>query len=267
MRKISLLLLLCLSTLFLFAQQSQETVVEKFPGNRFYIGIESGIKSYNAFEREYDFIREDAAYYPSYYGGYSALSLTSFSSYLAINAEYRMLSNHVWISAGMQYSTMNSSISKYSGSSHHDEYFYILLNQQDNDSYYYRVTDLSYKSKYIGIPLDIYLSPLTSKYVSLYAKLSTDLNFRVATDKQALFYLEEMNSKETEILDLFDEPNSYYATAGFGGGMLIGQKDKINIRLEADLVSVMLTPEAFGLVDQNMGFGCNVSFLMPINNK
>lgn len=267
MKKISLLILLCLNTLFLFSQNTQETGIGKIPGSRIYIGIETGIKTYNAVERDYDFIREVASYSSGYYGGYSALSLRSYSSYVAINAEYRSLSNRLWVSTGIQYSTINSSISKNPGSLHRSEYFYILLNQQDNDSYYYRISDIAYKSQYIGIPMDINFSPLTSKYISFFVKLNADLNFRVATDKQASFYHEEMNSKEQEILGRFDEPKNFYATVGFGGGMQIGQKNRANIRLEADLVSVMLTPEAFGLVDQNTGIGCNVSFLIPINNK
>ncbi|PLW98849.1 MAG: hypothetical protein C0593_04525 [Marinilabiliales bacterium] len=265
MRKNTILILMlffgtCISAQSISTDHEPEISV---PG--LYIGIESGIKTFNTFEKEHEFIRESASYYYGYSYRYSALSLMSLSYYASINAEYRMLDNHLWVSGGISYSTMNASIAKYSGSDSHPDYFYVLLNQQDNESYYYRISELRFLSHYIGIPLDFNFAPITSKYFQLYGKIGMDLNFRVNTNKRATFYNEEMNSYEPEVLALFEDPQNFYALAGFGGGLQIGQKNKPNIRFEMDLLSFVLTPDALSLVEQNVAFGGNISFLIPLN--
>ena len=230
-----------------------------------YIGVESGMKTFNTFEKEHDFIREAASYYYGYHYRYSALSLMSFSYYASVNAEYRMLNNHVWVSGGLSYSAMNESMAKYSGSDSHPDYFYVLLNQQDDESYYYRVSEVRFVSHYVGVPLDFNFAPITSKYFQLYGKIGLDMNFHINTNKRATFFNEEMNLYEPEILALFNDPKNFYAPAGFGGGLQIGQKNKPNIRFEMDLLSFVLTSDALSLVEQNVAFGGNISFLIPLN--
>lgn len=239
-------------------------LVKEVTKKNFYIGVETGVTNFNAFEKDHDFIREEASYYYGYYGNYSALSLTSYSTYASVNAEYRIFNGAIWFSGGLKYSELNSSISKSSGSSNHPDFFYVLLNQQQDESYYYRVSEVRFQNHYIGIPLDVNFAPLSTRYVKFYGKIGADLNFRLATTKSATFYEETMNNYENHVISLFDNPGNFYATAGIGGGMQIGENDHINARLELDLATIVLTPDAFALVNQNVGFGANFSLLIPI---
>ncbi len=266
MKKILLILLICVSSLPLISQNVVKGDTEDTVPPGWYFGVEAGITSFNAIENPKDFIREEASYYYGYHGNYSALSLTSFSYSAALTAEYRTLDDHLWISSGISYSTMNSSIAKYSGSDSHPDYFYVFLKQQQNESYYLRISDVDFLSHYINVPFDFSIAPISAKYFMLYGKLSADMNFRVATNKRATFYNEDMSSYEPAVLDLFDSPKNFYATAGFGGGIQIGRKHRPVLRFDFDFITFVLTKEAFSLVDQNIGFGCNVSFVIPFNN-
>ncbi len=264
MKKTTIAFLLCFISPTLFAQNMNKEVADEVIDNSFYLGVETGITSFNAFEREYDFIREEASYYYGYYGNYSALSLTSFSSYAGINGKFRIFDEYIWVSGGVNYSTMNNSIAKSYGSDSHPDYFYVLLSRQEYETYYYRISEVKFKNHYLGIPLSINLAPLVTKYVKFYGKIETDLNFKIATSKRVTFYDVWMDKYEEQIIRLFEDPEDFYATAGIGGGMQIGKTGYINGRFEMDVATFILTPDAFALVNPNIGFGVSFSLLIPV---
>ena len=233
--------------------------------NKFYFGIETGIRTFDSQSHEYDFIREEATYYYGYGG--SKLSWNSYSPFVSIKGEYRSLSDKLWLSSGINYSSFHSVMGKSGNSQNQIDYFYILLKQSEKESYYYRIKEIQETNHYIGVPIDIRYSPFLPRFFRLYFKLGFDFNFKIASQQSVDFYEARMNKYEEEILALFDKSNSFYAASSFGIGFQLGKQNKPNIRIEADFPSIVLTPNAFGLTIHNYGGGGRICFVLPLNIK
>jgi hypothetical protein len=234
--------------------------------NQFYFGIETGIRSFASENNDYDFIRAEATHYYDeyYYNGYSALT---YAPFVSLKAEYRSMSDKFWTSAGINYSSFNSIMGNYGYSTGQSDYFYIMLNQSQDASYYYRVKEISETNHYIGIPVDVRFSPFVPRFFRLYFKLGVDFNFKIASKQSVDFYDPDMSKYEGAVLNLFNQPKSFYATGNLGVGIQLGQQNKPNIRFEADLPSFLLTPKAFGLMDYYAGGGARICFILPLKTK
>lgn len=235
--------------------------------NKLYFGIETGIRTFNSLSHEYDFIREEATYYYGYGYNYSKLTWLSYAPFVSLKAEYRFMADKLWLSAGINYSSFHSLMSKSGNSQNHTDYFYIMLSQSQNESYYYRINEIQETNHYVGIPIDFRYSPFLPRFFRLYFKIGFDLNLKINTKQSVDFYESEMNKHEGEVLDLFDQPNNFYATSTLGIGIQLGKQDKPNFRIEADFPSLILNPKAFGLMEHNFGGGARISFVLPLNIK
>ncbi len=263
MKRTALILLLCINIIMLYSQDKNENS----RSNKFYFGIETGVKMFDSQSHEYDFIREEAAYYYGYGNGSAEMRWISYSPFASLKIEYRSLSDNFWISTGVNYSSFHSIMGESGSSADQTDYFYVLKSQNDNDSYYYKIKEVQEINHYVGVPLDIRYSPFKARFFRLYFKLGFDFNFRVASTQSVDFYEAQMNKYEDDILDLFEESNSFYASTTFGVGIQLGKPNKPNIRIEADIPSIMLTPNAFGLMTHNYGGGGRISFVLPLNIK
>lgn len=267
MKKFVLLFFLSINLIFIFAQEKEEYPPATEPASRVYLGVEIGIKTFDGQASDYEFIREAAVYYYGYYSNYSEISLMTYAPFVALKAEYRLLSDKFWLSAGVQYASMTSKMGKISHSGNNSDYLYIMLDQNLDDIYYYRVKEIEEKDHYIGIPIDIRYSPFIPRYFRLYFKAGFEVNFKVASQQNVVFYDSEMKDKEGAILDLFDQPGSTYSTGTLGVGIQLGKQDKPNFRIEADFPTVVFTQEAFAFMDHSFGGGVRMSFVLPLKKK
>ncbi len=267
MKRLILLLFLGMVVLTIYAQEEEGPSPWGKHINKWYFGIEAGIKTYNSQGTEYDFIREEAVYYYGYYNRNSQISWMSYVPRFALKAEYRAEGDRVWISSGIDYSFMNSSLGKIAYSYDDSEYFYLMLEQLQDETYYYRIREVGESSHYLGIPLDIRYSPFVPRFFRLYFKLGFDVNFKLASNQRVVFYDDGMADKEEAVLDLFDQANLVYATGTAGVGIQLGKQDRPNIRLEANFPTLVFTPGAFALMEHKLGGGCLISLVLPIKSK
>lgn len=243
------------------------TEIPSTPKNpNFYIGIETGFNSFSSEKNDFDFIREEASYYYNDYNS-NSYSTRSNAIYLNIKAEYRTPSDKFWVSAGLSFTEFTSQIGKFGYSTSPSDFFYIKLNSELNETHYYRINEIQETSNYVGIPVDIRYSIYKISHIIFYLKLGVDFNFKLSTERSIDFETSSMKGYEQEILDLFDYPSNFYSSGMLGGGMQLGRQDKLNIRFEANLPSVILTPTAFGLLDPTIGGGCSISLLIPIKTN
>lgn len=230
-----------------------------------YLGIEAGIRAFNPESQRHDFIRQGPSSLPNYYNtdGYWEETSTSF---ISLTAEYRFPTNKVWLSSGIRYSSMNSIVNKIGSQANEISYFYVILKQDNNNSYYYRVKEITEKNQYIGVPLDFRYAPFSPRFFRLYFKVGFDFNLKVGTNQNVDFVESGMNENKEEIIALFDKPNNFYATSTLGVGIQLGKPNKPNFRIEGNLPSFVLTPNASGLVKHNFGGGGTISLLIPLKN-
>lgn len=244
---------------------AQEDGGNSSPGNKLntiYFGVEAGAKTFNTYCPDYDFMRQEAVEYYDYYSSQVETSMSSYS--FSLKAEYRALSDKLWISSGINYSHVSSLMGKLSSD---DEYFYIRLNQEQDNTYYYKIEQVSENTHYIGVPIDFRFSPYDPRFFRVYFKFGVDVNFTVATDKDVTFNNEEMEVYEDQIADLFDEPELYCVFGAIGVGFQWGRQGKPNLRVEAELPAVNFTEDAIGLINQNYGGGASMSLLIPFKSK
>lgn len=267
MKKTTLLLLMSMFMMMLYSQNENENSNPIKNASKFYFGIETGIRTFNSLRHEYDFIRAEAAYYYGYGNSHSKITWMSYAPFVSLKAEYRSWYDKLWLSAGINYSSFHSLMGKSGNSENQTDYFYIMLSQSQNESYYYRIKEIQETNHYIGVPIDIRYSPFLPRFFRLYFKLGFDFNFKIATKQSVDFYKGEMNKHEGAILDLFDQPNSFYAISTLGIGIQLGKQNKPNLRIEADFPSLVLTPKAFGLMEHNFGGGARICFVLPLNIK
>jgi len=268
MRKASLLLLFCSC---IFAGYTQNDTVKQQAIKRhsnIYLGIEAGGKTYEYQERKYDFIRETQSYdYYHCYGCNYTMELTNFLFSAAAKAEYRPPKSKFWASAGISYSALYSSATMGDYSQYGTDYFYVLLSQNGNESYYYRVKEINETDQYIGIPVEVRYSPFWQRFFWPYFKIGIDGNIKVATERHVEFKDKGMGGNEQAILDLFEQPENFYAMASAGVGIQLGRRNKTQFRIEADAPSVVLTQKAFAFMDYEYGAGAKACIILPINKN
>lgn len=267
MKKTILLFFLSMNIMFLHAQGDGANSPPVKQTNKFCFGVETGVKAINSYGLDYTFIREEAVYYYGYFNSYSEISMMAYVPFVSLKAEYRALSDKLWLSTGIGYSSMNSVMGKLSKSQGESEYFYLMLCQNQDETYYYRIKEIREKVHYMGIPLDVRYTPFLPRFFRLYFKFGFEANFKISSEQSVVFHDAEMKKHEDEILDLFDQPNSFYAAGTFGVGIQLGKQDKPNIRIEADFPAFMFTPKAFGLMDHAFGGGGRISFVLPLKIK
>lgn len=260
---------ICLS-ICMFCSYAQESEVETLPvrpDNRLYFGIEAGIVTFDNQGIDYDFIREEAVYYFGYYDNYSQISLKSYMPVFTLKAEYRAFSDRLWLSGGIGYAFMKSSMGEINRTQNETDYLYLLLDQHQDETYYYRISSIEGTDHYIGIPLGIRYSPFVPRFFRLYFKLGIEAGFKISSNQSVRFFDAKMKPYEDAVLDLFRKPKTFYSSGSLGIGFQLGKQDRPNIRIEADLPLVVFTPEAFALMEHEMGGGLNLSFILPLKSR
>jgi hypothetical protein len=76
-----------------------------------------------------------------------------------------------------------------------------------------------------------------------------------------------MDHYESEIVSKINDPDLFYATIYFGGGLRIGKELKPSVSLEGCFGSFFLGPESFGLVDPKVGGGFQINIQIPLLSK
>lgn len=258
--KKALLLFFLIASVPLFAQNDKVKPIEDL--DKTYYGIEAGIKTFDTYYKQFDFIREEAVYYYGYYINSRSLTLSSYMPSVSLKYDYRLFSDKVWLSAGLSYSYMSSFIGG-GYSSNNNGYFFIMLNQGQESSYYYKIKSITENNHFVGLPIDIRYSPYLPRPFRLFFKLGLHFDYNIFTQRKIVFFNSDMQKHENEILDLFVSPDKYLYGFSLGVGFQLGRQNKPNFRVELEFPAQIFTDENTGLMRYEISGGGKLSFLIP----
>ncbi|MCF8370874.1 MAG: hypothetical protein K9H64_04575 [Bacteroidales bacterium] len=229
-----------------------------------FIGVESGIDFQICESTEYDFIRGDVDV--SMYGlndGANNLTLSLQNWYIGTKAEIRTKNNRFGLSTGVRFSQITSSMSKSTGWSGTADFFYILNKQEGTSTEYLRVKEINQVSNYLGIPVEIKFYPTKPYFVRFFIKGAALISGRLNTSNNVVFYSDEMNPYQNDVINKFDEPKFFLGMVHGSVGIKFGHEDNINLSLEAATPSIIFTENSSSLLKPMFGGGLQLNILIP----
>ena len=228
-----------------------------------FIGIETGMEFQSCNIPEYDFIRADI---PNYGYGNASNNLAGYydEMYAGIKTEIRNKTNRFGLLTGIRYTKASSSLGKYNTWASSSDFFYLLNKQEGVNTEYLKVKEINQTSDYLGIPIELRYMLSKKRLFRVFFKVATEINYRINTKYDIVFYNDEMESYSNDVISKFKEPNNFLSEFNLGAGLRIGRDNKINFNIEAALPSVSLTNHSSSLVKTNAGGGFQINILMPI---
>jgi hypothetical protein len=203
-------------------------------------------------------------------GDYSTNSLSSFSfrSSTGIKSEFYFLNNMFGLSAGIKYSRTYGYAGKWGLWSRGVNYFFWLYSQEGVNTEYLKVKRIYQISDYIGLPMEIRFFPARRPHrFQIYLKTGTEINYRVRTQTNIVFWDETMNPYEKELASQVEKPGhigfSIYQSFGFR----IGKDVNHSFSVEAFLRRFNLTSGSSGLLKTSYGGGIQFQVQIPIQSK
>ncbi|MCK4662742.1 MAG: hypothetical protein KAT68_07750 [Bacteroidales bacterium] len=227
-----------------------------------FIGVESGIDFQDCELPEFEFIRGDIS---SYGAGNVANDLMWYFQkwYLGIKIEIRSNNNKFGLFSGLRYTKINTSLGKFSNWSSNTDFFYLLYKQEGTTTEYLKIKEINQSSNYLGIPIEIRYLPFKTGLFRLFFKAAAEINYRLNTTSDVVFYNNAMEYYQDDVINKFDEPNNFYSTLYFSVGWKFGKDNKPNINLEASFPSFFLTDNSSGLVKPITGGGFQLNIQIP----
>ena len=232
-----------------------------------YVGVETGITFIQGDMSDMDNVRGDI---PDYYGGYSTSNLTSLSykSFVGIKSEIFSLNDRFGLLVGLRYSNVNSSVGKKSYWNSNTNYFYWLSNTDGVNTEFLKVKEITQKSDYIGVPVEIRFFPAKRPRIArFYFKLGAELNYLIQTQKDVVFYDDAMNPYKNEVTAKIAKPKSFYGSIYCGYGLRIGKDLKPSVSIEVCMPYLFLTSKSYGLLNPIVGSGFQLNVQVPIKSK
>jgi hypothetical protein len=233
--------------------------------NRQFLIFEAGINEIGCAAPDNEYIRAVNDQNSDYYSD----QIKSFMTIgdITLRFEYRVIHNLLGISAGLQYSTMITSIGRDSYMSSGPDYFYVKYDQYDLTTEYAKVCEISQKGNYVGIPLEIRLYPQKVHKIKLYFKTGLSFNLKVHSESDISFFSESMEQYKAEVMKVIENPSPSYTTFHIGLGLKIGKSDKPGIAIETYTPLGVRFPKGSYLVDPLAGSGIQLLFSVPIKTK
>lgn len=231
-----------------------------------FIGAEAGSVFIESEMINMDYIRGDM---PSYSGGYSSKSLTSFTykNYVGIKPEFFSLNNKFGIMAGLRFSSSTNSVGKSNYWVGNTDYFYFLYRQDGVNTEYLKVKEINQTCDYLGIPVEISIFPFKPHFFRFYCKLGTEINVRLQTKTDIVFNEDAMEIYQQELAAKVGQPGAFSFSAYGACGLRLGKQSRPSVSIEATLPYLFLTHESSGLINPLIGGGFQVNFQIPIKSK
>jgi len=253
-RKIAFLFLMFFIAVFSW---SQETRLK-------YVGVEAGMTFLQGEMSNIDYIRRDI---PQYYYDYSANSLTCFShrSFIGLKYELFTLNDRFAISGGIRFSRLISSVGKNGYYRSGTEYYYWRINDDDLNTGYLRINEIDQTSGYLGAPFEArFLISKKPRFIRLFAKIGTEVNFLVQSKTEVDFYDDSMNKYNDAVASKIDKPKNIHTSIYGGFGLEIGGDSRPSVNIEACMPYFILSSHSTGLVDAFFGGGFQVNIKIPV---
>jgi hypothetical protein len=230
------------------------------------IYIETGFDGIGGYAPEKDYIRAMNSYY--FFADHFAESIHGMIMipYAGIRYERMISGSLLGISGGLRYSMMYSFIGKPSCMTGSDDYFYVNYRENGTDTEYARVTELNQKTGYVGIPLELRVTPGKDRLIKIFLKAGFSFNFKLHSASNVVFYDESMNQYKNEVLGLIEEPAGFYSAFNLGGGLKIGRNTGTSVILGMNAPALVFIPGTDEFVTPVAGGGISLMLRIPFKS-
>ncbi|HLO91697.1 MAG TPA: outer membrane beta-barrel protein [Lentimicrobium sp.] len=231
--------------------------------NNWLIIPESGVISTSGMVHEMDFIRGDIPYPGSYYTS----SVNSYNKqwFAGLKAEKRMLDNKLGLATGIKFTKADYSVGPDNYSGDTDDFFYWEVGHNNNNTLYYRVKGIEQHNSYLGIPVEARYFFSDPYGLGMYVKAGVQFDLLLNSNTDILFRDPEMEKHSGELTDMLPEPAKFISSIYAAGGITLGNP----ARPHADMAIIFpygYLTETGCIVDRGLGFGCQLSLIIPLNN-
>lgn len=254
--KILLILSFCICSTAIFSQSAGP--------DKFFLGLDLGTSmATNPTIKSQWIIRHAAGsgYYD--FGNYFDGGLSSNMSVASVGIipRYQFSKFPVSISSGLRYMHVSSYIRQ--GDPESNDFFYLQGNQDGSNSEYYRVKGVKQGNDYLGIPVEISVSPIKTKYFSLFLKGGAELGRMLATTTDVNFQNAAMAPYQQDVMAKAGSLD-WWSTRFYSSlGARWGNDEHIKYSFEIDLPYVFQTSSST-LVDPGLLSGCHFTIEIPL---
>jgi hypothetical protein len=183
--------------------------------------------------------------------------------YFGIKPEFLLAKDRFSIGSGLRFSRINSSLTK--NSSTDNAYFILLYNQTGLTSEYAKIKKINQDNDYLGVPFEITYYPLKYELISIYARIGTELNFKLKSNTDIQFLNQNMETYQQIILNKVGvTSNSIYSTFYSSIGFQYGKVNEVKYNFDILLPSRILTKNNSSLINSTEFSGFQLSVQVPI---
>jgi hypothetical protein len=234
---------------------------------RFRLGIEAGIMSvpYASTNKPAN-IRENRSYsYYSYdydyYCGFLPDGQDFTLYYFGLKFEYA-LTKKLAVAAGLRLSFNPSSLDS------DRDYFLWKTTEDEINTNYVKITDISQKNIFVGIPLEVKVFPREIDYfVRHYFIFGTTLNFLVSSKNEISYGNNRMEKYNTLISGQIGKPNAFHGYLYAGFGLKIGRSNHPFGNIEVHLPVYVFDNKrlsSFAKARETVGIGIRTILQIPL---
>jgi hypothetical protein len=227
--------------------------------------VETGFDMLGCFSPEKEYIR---AVNSTYWAGFYAQNVQALAGIPHFGFRYeKMISgNHLGLSAGLRYSQLIGLIGRDAFMSGSDKYFYVNYRESGSVTEYARVLELQQKTGYLGLPLELRITPGKDRFVKMYYRAGLSFNVKVHSETDISFLENSMDQYKNEVAAIIEKPSPFYASFYMGGGLKFGYADKPGIMIGFNMLTVTVTGKGTGLVRPIAGAGGQIMARIPLNH-
>jgi hypothetical protein len=236
---------------------------------RFRLGIEAGIMSapYASTNKPAN-IRENRSYSSSYdydyYCGFLPEGQDFTLYYFGLKLEYA-LTKRFAVAAGLRFSFNPSSLDS------DRDYFLWKTSEDGVNTNYVKITDVSQKNMFVGIPLEVKFFPREIDYfVRHYFILGTTLNFLVSSKNEISYGNNKMEKYDALISEQIVKPNIFHGYLYAGFGLKIGHSSRPLGNIEMHFPVYMFDNKrlsSFARAKKTFGIGIQTTLQIPLFKK
>lgn len=231
---------------------------------RFNLGIDVGSTTYCTDLRENQAIRATSSvtfFDPS--GSYE-LETSTNRYYYGLKAEFISSNGYIGLSTGLRYTQVKSTLKREDWLDYGKKKFYVLYSQKGSTTEYAQVEEIRQQADYLGIPLDLRLYTMRPRFFRLFLNLGFDFSVKVADRTRIDFINTTMNPYEEQVGKALGTPSSFLATFNPGLGFKLGSNDGLNVSMQINLPSYVISTKASTLATNGLGIGAQLSIYYPI---
>jgi hypothetical protein len=232
---------------------------------RQFIFLETGVDGISCSAPDKDYIRAISGPSVSEFYTDKIMALMMLES-IGLKLEYRTANNKFGFSAGLRYTRMNTSIGRDSYMSGAPDFFYVNYDQNGLNTEYAKVRELSQKSDYLGIPIELRIYPYKDRKVSFYYKAGVSFNLKINSKSDVVFYDTSMENYRNDVIKVVEKASPYYTTLYLGVGLRVGKSEKPGFSLEINAPVGVIFPAKSYFVNPQSGGGVQIMARIPVNN-